>query len=210
MPRNKKHGYKRNIISTCCMWYSPHTIRQESYDMVCLKFYINNVGDVLRRLYIIQPNPYIDKSKVRITITCGVIKIVDNMFWSEWLKKQNLHEITNEIMLLDNAGVRIMWPMFKIDKDPLCVYIHLPATMYYKNQSESPRDLNDWIITGIWDTMTTEWRDLNMSNQILDLHSPCISYLSVHNGILHNAADLLQAEHSKKLNNYKRRSNPLI
>jgi len=195
--------YIKHNVGSSCMPYTPHSVVLKGQD-VDVTFFLTNVGDVLRRVFLCQTDPFVDKSAVRITVECSGVKIIDNMSWALWVASQGTHDMCNELLLLDSARHHVKWPMHALQQDCMCIMLHMPQSIWDANNS--PRDLRGWIIMATWDMMDPEWRASNShDNTFLELHVPTNNFFTVNNGQFHFARSNLNAKHIRST---KRRSNP--
>ena len=195
--------YAKHNMGSSCMPYTPHSVKLKG-DNVEVKYFLTNVGDVLRRVFLCQPDPFVDKSQVQITVECSGVKVVDKMSWALWVASQGTHDMCNELLFLDSAKHHVKWPMHALQQDCMCVTLCMPQSIW--DPSSSPRDLRGWFIIATWDLMDPEWRKSNSHDHtLLELHVPTKNYFNVSDGQLHNARDSLNPQHIKVR---KRRSNP--
>jgi len=185
------------------MPYTPYTVQEKGGEVV-VTYFLTNVGDILRRVFLCQPDPFVDKTAVKITVVCGDVNLVDKMPWSAWVTKQATHEMCNELLFLDSLGQHVKWPMHALSQDCMCITLHMPQSIWYSNNS--PRDFRGWIVLVTWDMMDSEWRESNShEHTLLELHTPTTNYFNVQGGQLNYAKNSLNANH---IRTRKRRSNP--
>lgn len=195
--------YTKHNVGSSCMLYTPHLVESKGKDVV-VTYYITNVGDILRRIFLCQPDPFVDKSAVKITVECGEVTIVDRLSWATWVVKQGTHEMCNELLFLDSSEHHVKWPMHALAQDCMCITIEMPESMWCTNGS--PRDLHGWVIMATWDMMDHEWRSSHShDNILLGLHTPVTKVFTVHEDKLNYMMSNLNIKHVKSR---KRRSNP--
>lgn len=198
--------YAAAMVGSSCMPYTHHSVTHHGED-VAVKFFLTNVGDVLRRVFLCQPDPFVDKAAVTVTVVCGGVKVVDGVSWAAWQAAQGTHDMCNELRFLDSTGRAVKWPMHAVVQDCMALILRMPRAMW--ERSGSPRDLTGWMVLAVWDQMDTQWRR-TADTQILELHTPVKEHFCVEDGELRYARDGLRASHAKRLSAHsKRRSNPL-
>lgn len=190
------------------MPYTHHSVSQQGEDVV-VKFFLTNVGDVLRRVFLCQPDPFVDKAAVTVTLQCGGVAVVDGVSWAAWQAAQGTHDMCNELRLLDSGGRAVRWPMHAVVQDCMVLLLRMPRAMW--ETDASPRDLSGWLVLAVWDLMEPEWRRApRCADAILELHTPVKEHFCVEDGELRYARDGLRVSHCKRLSAHsKRRSNPL-
>jgi hypothetical protein len=204
----KRLEYKHGVMGSLCMTYQANkVISGPEHGMVTLKFFVTTVGDVLRRLFIHAPDPLIDKHDVRITLQCGLTKIVDSVSWQAWHIKCHQHDMSNELPLLNDAGEHVKWPFFGVTQDCLEVLLTVPAS-----QEKRGKPAGGWSLHAVWDLMSSEWRsDCTFSQMLLCLNTPVKHRLCILNGQLRSVDSIEpKREHRDAREAAKRMSNPFV
>lgn len=194
--------YAAHTVGSSCMPYTPHSISHVG-DAVVVTFYLTNVGDVLRRVFLAQHNPFVDKAAVHITVLCGGVRVAD-MSWAAWQAAQRTHDMCNELLFLDAAGRHVKWPMHALAHDCMCIVVRMPKQMW---SPDSPRDVRGWLVLATWDMMDTEWRHVHAAGDVLDMATPRRDMFVVEGGELRYAHPTTL--HARELSRRtRRRSNP--
>lgn len=197
--------YAAHAVGSLCMPYTPHSITDHG-DAVAVKYFLTNVGDVLRRVFLAQHNPFVDKAAVHITVLCGGVRVAD-MTWAAWQAAQRTHDMCNELLFLDAAGRHIKWPMHALSQDCLCIIVRMPKDMW---ACDSPRDVPGWLVLTTWDMMDPEWRRAKTCHRsVIDMATPHTDTFMVEGGELRYARQGLAVKSTAQLARLsKRRSNP--
>ena len=91
--------------------------------MTNIKFFLTNSGDVLRHIFVMQGDPFVDKASVLVTLQCGSLILVHKLPWYLWSRVPgtvaNQHEMANELILLNEKGRRLRIPMASVSQDCL-------------------------------------------------------------------------------------------
>lgn len=197
----KRLEYKRSVMGSLCMTYHANKIKSgPDRGLVTLKYFVTTVGDVLRRLFLCPPDPLIDKYDVRVTLQCGLTKIVDAVSWQAWHTKCHQHDMSNELPLLNDSGEHIKWPFFGVTQDCLEVILTMPAAHEKRGK---------WTLHGVWDLMSSEWRsDCTFAQTLLCLNTPVKIRLCILNGQLRNVDSIDLTKNRDTRDSAKRMSNP--
>lgn len=146
--------------------------------MIDVKFFLTNSGDVLRHIFIMQGNPFVEKASVLITIQCGAVILVHKLPWYLWSRVPgtfaNQHEMANELLLLDENGHRLKIPMASVTQDCLTLTLTMPEKMEKDEK---------WRVMCVWDYMTKEWRsNVCMKSLYFNLAFPTSKQFSISSG----------------------------
>jgi len=146
--------------------------------MTNIKFFLTNTGDVLRHIFVMQGDPFVDKASVLVTLQCGPVILVHKLPWYLWSRVPdtvtNQHEMANELLMLDENGRRLRLPMANVSQDCLTLTLTMPEKMAKDEK---------WSIMCVWDYMTKEWRSHNcMTPVFFDLKFPTPKRIVIESG----------------------------
>lgn len=147
-----KRAYAANRVGGVATTYSPKHGPHHA-GMACLKFFLTNTGDVLRRLYLQQDDAFVEKASVLVSLTCGPATLVHKLPWLLWARVPGTvadqHAMSNELLLLDGQHRRLRLPMASVAQECLTLTLHMPDDMARRGK---------WRVIGAWDFMSREWR----------------------------------------------------
>lgn len=191
--------YINNTRGQCCVTYHASKVMRDG-EMHTVKFWVTSAGDVLRHLYIMQTDVFLDKARVSLTLECGPLTLVSNLPWELWAADPRVqhedkpHEMSNVLPLLDFQNQPISLPMITVSQDCLLLTIKAPKDV----------PLHTWQVAAVWDFMSTSWRSAMACAKInINIGFPVSHTLMCRNGVLE------RVNIGRTNVNWRRHSNPL-
>lgn len=174
--------YAANRVGSVATTYEPKRGPAHA-GMACLKFFLTNTGDVLRRLYIQQDDAFVEKASVLVSLACGPATLVHKLPWLLWARVPGTvadqHAMSNELLLLDGRHRRLRLPMASVAQECLTLTLHMPEDMAR----------GKWRAIGAWDFMSREWRSQCAAAALFfDMAFPVAVPFAIHAGRVNTLA----------------------
>lgn len=190
----QKQHYSANRLGSVATTYEPQR-GAAAGSLATLKFFLTNSGDVLRGIYLLQDDPFVEKAEVLLTLLCGCCTLVHKLPWQLWTAHDQ-HPMANRLALLDSAGRAVRLPMINISQDCLLLTVTLPQRLTTRNK---------WRVVCVWDFMTRDWRsDSSATPFFADVCFPVPQHVAILNGQMRAGHTLPPSQ------DVRRHSNPLM
>lgn len=145
-------AYNANRVGSAATTHTPHKRTHTDAGMVTLQFFLPNSGDVLRRVYLQQDDPFVEKASVLVSLQCGPVSLVHKLPWLLWGRipgtAADQHAVANELLLLGRDQRRLRLPMACVAQDCMQLCLTMPRDMAHTG----------WRVVCVWDFMSREWR----------------------------------------------------
>lgn len=172
-------NYNANRVGSVATTYTLHKRTHDDAHMTTLQFFLTNSGDVLRRVYVQQDDPFVEKASVLVSLQCGPVALVHKLPWLLWARipgtAADQHAVANELLLLGRDQRRLRLPMACVTQDCMQLSLTMPRDMAHTG----------WRVVCVWDFMSREWRsDAAASVHVYAMEFPVARTFSIARGQL--------------------------